>query len=77
MDNMINTEFKRKLTVPQEIKKQYPLSAEAVKVKEAKDAAAIAEATKKELEEKVGQLLIENTGLVREETSEQEGCEEE
>lgn len=38
MDNMINTEFKRKLPVPQEIKKQYPLSAEAVKVKEAKDA---------------------------------------
>ena len=38
MDNMINTEFKRKLPVPQEIKKQYPLSEEAVKVKEAKDA---------------------------------------
>lgn len=38
MDNMINTEFKRKLPVPQEIKKQYPLSEKAVKVKEAKDA---------------------------------------
>lgn len=38
MDNMINTEFKRKLPVPQEIKKQFPLSAEAEKVKEAKDA---------------------------------------
>jgi 3-deoxy-7-phosphoheptulonate synthase len=37
MDNMINTEFKRKLPVPKEIKAQYPLSAEAVKVKEKRD----------------------------------------
>jgi 3-deoxy-7-phosphoheptulonate synthase len=34
---MINTEFKRKLPVPKEIKAQYPLSAEAVKVKEKRD----------------------------------------
>lgn len=38
MDNMINTEFKRKLPVPKEIKKQYPLSPEAAKIKEQKDA---------------------------------------
>lgn len=37
MDNMINTEFKRKLPVPKEIKEMYPLSAEATKIKEAKD----------------------------------------
>lgn len=38
MDNMINTEFKRKLPVPKEIKEMYPLSPEATKIKEAKDA---------------------------------------
>ena len=37
MDNMINTTFKRKLPVPKDIKEQYPLSAEAVKIKEARD----------------------------------------
>jgi 3-deoxy-7-phosphoheptulonate synthase len=37
MDNMINTQFKRKLPVPKEIKEQYPLSAEATKIKEARD----------------------------------------
>lgn len=37
MDNMINTEFKRKLPVPKEIKEMYPLSEEATKIKEAKD----------------------------------------
>lgn len=37
MDNMINTEFKRKLPVPKEIKEQYPLSAEATVIKERKD----------------------------------------
>ena len=35
MDNMINTEFKRKLPVPKEIKEKYPLSPEATKIKEA------------------------------------------
>lgn len=38
MDNMINTQFKRKLPVPKEIKAQYPLSEAAAKIKEAKDA---------------------------------------
>ncbi len=38
MDNMINSEFKRKLPVPKEIKEMYPLSPEAVKIKEARDA---------------------------------------
>lgn len=38
MDNMINSEFKRKLPVPKEIKEQYPLSPEAVAVKEKRDA---------------------------------------
>lgn len=38
MDNMINTTFNRKLPVPKEIKEQYPLSSEAVVIKEAKDA---------------------------------------
>lgn len=37
MDNMMNTEFKRKLPVPKEIKEQYPLSAEATKIKEERD----------------------------------------
>ena len=37
MDNMINTSFNRKLPVPKEIKEQYPLSAEAVAKKEARD----------------------------------------
>lgn len=37
MDNMINTEFKRKLPVPKEIKEQYPLSPEATAIKEARD----------------------------------------
>ncbi len=34
MDNMTNTHFKRKLPVPQEIKKEMPLSYEAVVVNE-------------------------------------------
>ncbi len=38
MDNMINSEFKRKLPVPKEIKEMYPLSPEAVKIKETRDA---------------------------------------
>ncbi len=38
MDNMINTEFKRKLPIPKEIKAQFPLSEKAVAVKEEKDA---------------------------------------
>lgn len=38
MDNMINTEFKRKLPVPKEIKAQYPLSEKAAAVKEERDA---------------------------------------
>ena len=38
MDNMINTEFKRKLPLPKEIKAQYPLSERAVAVKEERDA---------------------------------------
>ncbi len=37
MDNMINTEFKRKLPVPKEIKEQYPLSPEATAIKDARD----------------------------------------
>lgn len=37
MDNMVNTEFKRKLPLPKEIKEQFPLSAEATKIKEARD----------------------------------------
>ncbi|MDD6619537.1 MAG: 3-deoxy-7-phosphoheptulonate synthase [Eubacteriales bacterium] len=37
MDNMTNTYFKRKLPVPQEIKKEMPLSAEAEKIKTARD----------------------------------------
>lgn len=37
MDNMINTDFKRKLPMPKEIKAQYPLSAEAAAIKEKKD----------------------------------------
>lgn len=37
MDNMMNTEFKRRLPVPKEIKEQYPLSAEATKIKEERD----------------------------------------
>ncbi|MDE5964938.1 MAG: 3-deoxy-7-phosphoheptulonate synthase [Eubacterium sp.] len=38
MDNMTNTQFKRKLPVPQEIKKEMPLSAEAEKIKAKRDA---------------------------------------
>lgn len=37
MDNMINTNFNRKLPVPKEIKEQYPLSAEAIAKKEIRD----------------------------------------
>ncbi|MBR7072362.1 MAG: 3-deoxy-7-phosphoheptulonate synthase [Eubacterium sp.] len=37
MDNMVNTNFKRKLPIPQEIKEQYPLSKEASAIKEARD----------------------------------------
>lgn len=37
MDNMINSNFRRKLPVPKEIKEQYPLSAEATAKKEARD----------------------------------------
>lgn len=37
MDNMTNTYFKRKLPVPQEIKREMPLSAEAEKIKTARD----------------------------------------
>ncbi len=37
MDCMVNTEFKRKLPIPKEIKERYPLSPEAVKVKEQRD----------------------------------------
>lgn len=37
MDNMINTNFNRKLPVPKEIKEQYPLSAEAAAKKEIRD----------------------------------------
>lgn len=37
MDNMINTEFKRRLPVPKEIKEQYPLSPKALKAKEERD----------------------------------------
>ena len=33
MDNMTNTNFKRKLPVPQEIKKEMPLSKEAEEIK--------------------------------------------
>ncbi|MBQ3904053.1 MAG: 3-deoxy-7-phosphoheptulonate synthase [Eubacterium sp.] len=38
MDNMINAEFKRKLPIPKEIKEKYPLSQNAVRVKEERDA---------------------------------------
>lgn len=38
MDNMNNAEFKRKLPIPKEIKEQYPLSENAVKIKEERDA---------------------------------------
>lgn len=37
MDNMVNANFKRKLPIPKKIKEQYPLSPEAVKIKEARD----------------------------------------
>lgn len=37
MDNMTNTYFKRKLPVPQEIKEEMPLSAEAEKIKAERD----------------------------------------
>lgn len=37
MDNMMNTEFKRKLPIPQDIKAQYPLSEKAAAVKEIRD----------------------------------------
>ncbi len=37
MDNMLNATFKRKLPIPKKIKEQYPLSPEAVKIKEARD----------------------------------------
>ncbi len=37
MDNMTNTQFKRKLPVPQEIKKEMPLSAEAEAIKTKRD----------------------------------------
>ena len=37
MDNMINTNFNRKLPVPKEIKEQYPLSADAAAKKEIRD----------------------------------------
>ncbi len=38
MDNMANTDFKRKLPVPKDIKAEMPLSERAVKIKEARDA---------------------------------------
>ncbi|MGN0534288.1 MAG: 3-deoxy-7-phosphoheptulonate synthase [Eubacterium sp.] len=38
MDNMTNTQFKRKLPVPKEIKEQMPLSKEAEIIKDARDA---------------------------------------
>lgn len=38
MDNMINTNFKRKLPVPMEIKAEMPLSEKAAEIKEQKDA---------------------------------------
>ena len=38
MDNMTNTNFKRKLPVPQEIKKEMPLSKEAEEVKAKREA---------------------------------------
>ena len=37
MDNMMNTDFKRKLPVPKEIKEQFPLSPEATVIKEKRD----------------------------------------
>ena len=37
MDNMTNTNFKRKLPVPQEIKKEMPLSKEAEEIKTKRD----------------------------------------
>ncbi len=37
MDCMVNTEFKRKLPIPKEIKELYPLSPDFVKVKEKRD----------------------------------------
>ena len=37
MDNMINTDFKRKLPIPKEVKEQYPLSPEAAVLKEKRD----------------------------------------
>ena len=37
MDNMNNTVFKRKLPVPRDIKEMYPISPEAIAVKEARD----------------------------------------
>lgn len=37
MDNMMNTQFKRRLPVPKEIKEQYPLSAEATAIKDERD----------------------------------------
>ena len=38
MDNMTNTQFRRKLPVPKEIKEQMPLSKEAEIIKDARDA---------------------------------------
>jgi 3-deoxy-7-phosphoheptulonate synthase len=37
MDSMINTQFKRKLPIPKDVKEQYPLSEKAVAIKEARD----------------------------------------
>ena len=37
MDNMSNTNFKRKLPIPQEVKAEMPLSEEAYKIKERRD----------------------------------------
>lgn len=37
MDNMSNTNFKRKLPIPQEVKAEMPLSEEACKIKERRD----------------------------------------
>ena len=41
MDNMKKEQFKRKLPIPKEIKEQYPLSENAVKLKEIRDAEMI------------------------------------
>ena len=41
MDNMRKEQFKRKLPIPKDIKEQYPLSEDAVKLKEKRDAEMI------------------------------------